>query len=113
MTGERIAIVGVGQTVHKSKRTDVNTAELCAEAVEAALADAQPRRSAPSGAAGGRPACTRQRGGSRTTVSGAGRGGAARCAVGAGGRLPLRHPSVSAVVVRLVHGVQLVSRSVR
>jgi acetyl-CoA C-acetyltransferase len=41
MTGERIAIVGVGQTVHKSKRTDVNTAEMCAEAVEAALADAQ------------------------------------------------------------------------
>ena len=41
MTAERIAIVGVGQTVHKSKRTDVNTAEMCAEAVEAALADAQ------------------------------------------------------------------------
>src|SRR4030043_236008 len=41
MTAEKIAIVGVGQTVHKSKRTDVNTAELCAEAVEAALADAQ------------------------------------------------------------------------
>jgi acetyl-CoA C-acetyltransferase len=38
---ERIAIVGVGQTIHKSKRPDVTTAELCAEAAEAALADAQ------------------------------------------------------------------------
>ncbi|TET12887.1 MAG: acetyl-CoA acetyltransferase [Dehalococcoidia bacterium] len=38
---ERIAIVGIGQTIHKSKRPDVTTAELCAEAVEAALADAQ------------------------------------------------------------------------
>ncbi len=38
---ERIAIVGVGQTIHKSKRQDVNTAELCAESAEAALADAQ------------------------------------------------------------------------
>ena len=38
---ERIAIVGVGQTVHKSRRPDVTTAELCAEAAEAALADAQ------------------------------------------------------------------------
>jgi acetyl-CoA C-acetyltransferase len=38
---ERIAIVGVGQTQHKSKRQDVNTAEMCAEAAEAALADAQ------------------------------------------------------------------------
>ncbi|MEE8471436.1 MAG: acetyl-CoA acetyltransferase [Dehalococcoidia bacterium] len=39
--GERIAIVGVGQTHHKSKRPDVTTAELCAEAVERALEDAQ------------------------------------------------------------------------
>lgn len=38
---ERIAIVGIGQTIHKSRRPDVTTAELCAEAVEAALADAQ------------------------------------------------------------------------
>ena len=38
---ERIAIVGVGQTYHKSRRPDVTTAELCAEAVEAALEDAQ------------------------------------------------------------------------
>ncbi|MBE0480190.1 MAG: acetyl-CoA acetyltransferase [Dehalococcoidia bacterium] len=38
---ERVAIVGVGQTIHKSKRSDVTTAELCAESVEAALADAQ------------------------------------------------------------------------
>jgi acetyl-CoA C-acetyltransferase len=38
---ERIAIVGVGQTIHKSKRPDVTTAEMCAEAVEAALEDAQ------------------------------------------------------------------------
>ena len=37
---ERIAIVGVGQTAHKSKRPDITTAELCAEAVEAALEDA-------------------------------------------------------------------------
>jgi len=39
--GEKVAIVGVGQTIHKSKRPDVNTAEMIAEAVEAALADAQ------------------------------------------------------------------------
>lgn len=38
---ERIGIVGVGQTVHKSKRPDVTTAELVAEAVRAALKDAQ------------------------------------------------------------------------
>jgi acetyl-CoA C-acetyltransferase len=38
---ERIAIVGVGQTHHKSKRLDVTTAELCAEAVERCLEDAQ------------------------------------------------------------------------
>jgi acetyl-CoA C-acetyltransferase len=38
--GERIAIVGVGQTHHKSKRPDVTTAELCAESVERALEDA-------------------------------------------------------------------------
>lgn len=38
--GERIAIVGVGQTHHKSRRPDVTTAELCSEAVERALADA-------------------------------------------------------------------------
>ncbi|MBM3156801.1 MAG: hypothetical protein FJ004_05900 [Chloroflexi bacterium] len=37
---ERVAIVGVGQTVTKSKRPDVSTAETCAEVVEAALADA-------------------------------------------------------------------------
>ena len=37
---ERIAIVGVGQTHHKSKRPDVTTAELCAEAVERCLEDA-------------------------------------------------------------------------
>lgn len=38
--GERIAIVGVGQTHHKSKRPDVTTAELCAESVERCLEDA-------------------------------------------------------------------------
>lgn len=38
---ERIAIVGVGQTHHKSKRLDVTTAEMCAEAVERCLEDAQ------------------------------------------------------------------------
>jgi len=37
---ERIAIVGVGQTHHKSKRADVTTAELIAEAVERCLEDA-------------------------------------------------------------------------
>jgi acetyl-CoA C-acetyltransferase len=37
---ERIAIVGVGQTHHKSKRPDVNTAEIVAEAVERCLEDA-------------------------------------------------------------------------
>lgn len=38
---ERVAITGVGQTQHKSKRKDVNTPELVTEAVEAALEDAQ------------------------------------------------------------------------
>lgn len=38
--GERIAIVGVGQTHHKSKRPDVTTAEMCAESVERCLEDA-------------------------------------------------------------------------
>nr|HID59433.1 thiolase family protein [Desulfobacterales bacterium] len=38
---ERIAIVGVGQTYHKSKRPDVNDVEMINEAVNAALNDAQ------------------------------------------------------------------------
>jgi acetyl-CoA C-acetyltransferase len=37
----RVAIVGIGQTFHKSKRPDVNQAEMANEAVRAALADAQ------------------------------------------------------------------------
>ncbi len=37
----RVAIVGIGQTYHKSKRPDVNQPEMVAEAVRAALADAQ------------------------------------------------------------------------
>jgi len=37
----RVAIVGVGQTHHRSKRPDVNVPELVNEAVRAALADAQ------------------------------------------------------------------------
>jgi acetyl-CoA C-acetyltransferase len=37
----RVAIVGIGQTYHKSKRPDVNQAEMVGEAVRAALADAQ------------------------------------------------------------------------
>jgi len=37
----RVAIVGVGQTHHRSKRPDVNQPELVNEAVRAALADAQ------------------------------------------------------------------------
>lgn len=36
----RVAIVGVGQTYHRSKRPDVNIGELSAEAVRAALEDA-------------------------------------------------------------------------
>jgi len=36
----RVAIVGIGQTYHASKRPDVNMAEMTAEAVRAALADA-------------------------------------------------------------------------
>lgn len=37
----RVAIVGIGQTYHASKRPDVNQQEMVAEAVRAALADAQ------------------------------------------------------------------------
>ncbi len=37
----RVAIVGIGQTYHTSKRPDVNQPEMAAEAVRAALADAQ------------------------------------------------------------------------
>jgi acetyl-CoA C-acetyltransferase len=37
----RVAIVGIGQTYHKSRRPDVNQAEMVGEAVRAALADAQ------------------------------------------------------------------------
>jgi len=37
----RVAIVGMGQTYHKSRRPDVNQAEMVGEAVRAALADAQ------------------------------------------------------------------------
>ncbi len=37
---EKIAITGVGQTRHKSKRPDINTPELVTEAVDAALNDA-------------------------------------------------------------------------
>ena len=37
----RVAIVGVGQTHHTTRRNDVNMAEMVGEAVRAALADAQ------------------------------------------------------------------------
>ena len=37
----RVAIVGIGQTYHKSKRPDVSQPEMANEAVRAALADAQ------------------------------------------------------------------------
>src|SRR5512136_993902 len=37
----RVAIVGVGQTHHTTRRNDVNLAEMVGEAVRAALADAQ------------------------------------------------------------------------
>ena len=42
MTGSRgkAAVLGVGQTRHRSKRTDVSIAGLCREAVDRALADA-------------------------------------------------------------------------
>jgi len=36
----RVAIVGIGQTYHRSRRPDVNQAEMVGEAVRAALADA-------------------------------------------------------------------------
>jgi len=39
--GNRVAIVGIGQTYHKSARKDVNQQEMVGEAVRAALADAQ------------------------------------------------------------------------
>lgn len=39
----RVAIVGIGQTHHKSKRPDVNMPEMVNEAVRAALVDAQLR----------------------------------------------------------------------
>lgn len=38
---KRVAIVGVGQTYHKSKRQDVSIPELCHESVRAALKDAE------------------------------------------------------------------------
>ena len=42
MTGSRgkAAVLGVGQTRHRSKRTDVSIAGLCREATDRALADA-------------------------------------------------------------------------
>ncbi len=42
MTGrkQRVAVLGTGQTHHRSKRTDVSIAGLCREAVDRALADA-------------------------------------------------------------------------
>ncbi len=42
MTGrkQRVAVLGTGQTQHRSKRTDVSIAGLCREAVDRALADA-------------------------------------------------------------------------
>ncbi len=39
--GNRVAIVGIGQTYHKSNRKDVTQPEMVGEAVRAALADAQ------------------------------------------------------------------------
>ncbi len=40
MAGQRAAVLGVGQTHHRSKRTDVTMAGLCREAIDRALADA-------------------------------------------------------------------------
>jgi acetyl-CoA C-acetyltransferase len=41
MAKKRVAVVGTGQTMHKSHRPDVNGKELIHEAVKAALADAE------------------------------------------------------------------------
>ena len=43
MGKQRVAIVGTGQTFHKSHRPDVNGQELINEAVQRALADAELR----------------------------------------------------------------------
>ena len=40
MTRHRAAVLGVGQTHHRSRRTDVSIAGLCREAVDRALTDA-------------------------------------------------------------------------
>jgi acetyl-CoA C-acetyltransferase len=40
MAKQRAAVLGVGQTHHRSKRTDVTMAGLCREAIDRALADA-------------------------------------------------------------------------
>jgi acetyl-CoA C-acetyltransferase len=40
MAARRAAVLGVGQTHHRSKRTDVTMAGLCREAIDRALADA-------------------------------------------------------------------------
>ena len=40
MTRQRAAVLGVGQTHHRSRRTDVSIAGLCREAVDRALGDA-------------------------------------------------------------------------
>ena len=39
--GEKVAIVGIGQTYHKNTRPEVNIGEMVNEAVQAALEDAQ------------------------------------------------------------------------
>jgi acetyl-CoA C-acetyltransferase len=39
MSGHRAAVLGTGQTEHRSKRTDVSMAGLCREAIDRALAD--------------------------------------------------------------------------
>jgi acetyl-CoA C-acetyltransferase len=41
VTGRRAAVLGTGQTHHRSKRTDVSMAGLCREAIDRALADAE------------------------------------------------------------------------
>ena len=40
MTAQRAAVLGTGQTHHRSKRPDVSMAGLCREAIDRALADA-------------------------------------------------------------------------
>ena len=41
MAKQRAAVLGVGQTHHRSKRTDVTMAGLCRQAIDRAMEDAR------------------------------------------------------------------------